>query len=86
MAFRSYRAQFYLIVVCGLAAGVVATLAGMIAFGTSAPPKPLASIGDPFKTVDFSDLPARRRWPRATVDPSRSATGMLANWARLSAW
>jgi alpha-beta hydrolase superfamily lysophospholipase len=47
-----------LIVVCGLAAGVVAALAGMIAFGTSTPPKPLASIGDPFKTVDFGDLPA----------------------------
>jgi non-heme chloroperoxidase len=58
MAFRGSRAQYYLIVVCGLAAGVVAALAGMIAFGTSAAPKPLASIGNPFKTVDFSDLPA----------------------------
>jgi non-heme chloroperoxidase len=52
------RGLVFLIVVCGLAAGVVAALAGMIAFGTSDPPKPLASIGNPFKSVDFSDLPA----------------------------
>ena len=34
---------------------------GMIAFGTSAPPRPLASIGAPFKKVDFSDLPSLER-------------------------
>jgi pimeloyl-ACP methyl ester carboxylesterase len=36
----------------------VAGLAAMIAFGTAAPPKPLASINDPFRQVDFSGLPA----------------------------
>jgi non-heme chloroperoxidase len=75
MAFRSYRAQFYLIVVCGLAAGVIAALAGMIAFGTSAPPKPLASIGSPFKTVDFSDLPAEE-----TVAARRSSPIAFRHW------
>jgi alpha-beta hydrolase superfamily lysophospholipase len=51
------RLKILLIVVCGVLAASAAALAGMIAFGTGAPPKPLASIGDPFKTVDFSDLP-----------------------------
>ena len=37
----------------------VAILAIMIAFGTSAAPPPLASISDPFRGVDFSDLPKR---------------------------
>ncbi|MCC7348143.1 MAG: alpha/beta fold hydrolase [Variibacter sp.] len=37
---------------------IVAALAGMIAFGTSTPPQPLASISDPFRSVDFRDLPA----------------------------
>jgi non-heme chloroperoxidase len=78
MVFRSYRAQFYLIVVCGLAAGVVAALGGMIAFGTSAPPKPLASIGDPFKTVDFSDLPAEE-----TVAARRSSPIAFRHWDAL---
>lgn len=36
---------------------VIAGLAGMIAFGTSAPPPPLAAVNEPFKHVDFSDLP-----------------------------
>src|SRR5450432_3722972 len=35
----------------------VAVLAGMIAFGTSAPPPPMASISNPFTRVDFSDVP-----------------------------
>ena len=51
------RLKILLIVVCGVIAASVAAFAGMIAFGTGAPPKPLASIGDPFKEVDFSDLP-----------------------------
>jgi non-heme chloroperoxidase len=61
--------QVSLIVVCGLAAGIAAALAGMIAFGTSDPPKPLASIGDPFKTVDFSDLPAEETLPARHGSP-----------------
>jgi alpha-beta hydrolase superfamily lysophospholipase len=35
----------------------VAVLGGMIAFGTSAPPPPLESIKEPFRRVDFSDVP-----------------------------
>ena len=35
----------------------VGILAGMIMFGTSAPPPPLASIKEPFRNVDFSDVP-----------------------------
>jgi non-heme chloroperoxidase len=57
------RLKILLIVVCGVIAASAAALAGMIAFGTSAPPKPLASIGDPFKTVDFSALPALEKIP-----------------------
>jgi alpha-beta hydrolase superfamily lysophospholipase len=41
----------------------------MIIFGTSAPPKPLASIGDPFKTVDFSALPAEEKIPARRGSP-----------------
>ncbi|MGA7324511.1 MAG: alpha/beta hydrolase [Rhodomicrobium sp.] len=50
----------------GLAAFIVIIAAidgGMIAFGTSAPPQPLTSIGAPFKKVDFSDLPALETIP-----------------------
>ncbi len=36
---------------------VIAALAAMIAFGAGAPPVPLASIGNAFEKVDFSDLP-----------------------------
>ena len=67
--------QVFLIIVCGLAAGAVVALAGMIAFGTSAPPKPLASIGDPFKTVDFSDLPAAE-----TVAARRGSPITFRHW------
>ena len=35
----------------------IAVVAGMIAFGTSDPPPYLASIAEPFRHVDFSDLP-----------------------------
>lgn len=48
-----------LALVIGLASAALAgaILAGMIAFGTGAPPPPLASINSAFETVDFSDLP-----------------------------
>ena len=36
-------------------------LGGMIAFGTSAAPPPMASIGNPFSNVDYSDLPPLTR-------------------------
>jgi non-heme chloroperoxidase len=57
------RLKILLIVVCGVLAASVAALAGMIAFGTGAPLKPLASIGDPFKAVDFNDLPMPEKIP-----------------------
>src|SRR5262245_12331200 len=41
----------------GLAVLAIAAIAGMIAFGTSKSPPYLASIGEPFRKVDFSDLP-----------------------------
>jgi non-heme chloroperoxidase len=52
------RLKILLIVVAGVIAASAAVLAGMIALGTGAPPKPLASVGDPFKKVDFNALPA----------------------------
>ena len=47
-----------LIVVVALAVVIAAALAGMLAFGTSGTPQPLASLGAPFRSVDFSDLPS----------------------------
>jgi non-heme chloroperoxidase len=63
------RLKILLIVVCGVLAASAAALAGMIAFGTGAPPKPLASIGDPFKAVDFSDLPMPEKIPARHGSP-----------------
>ena len=48
------------LVVAGLAGAI---LFGMIAFGTSDPPPPLASINSAFENMDFSDLPAVERVP-----------------------
>lgn len=47
-----------IIVVVALAVAIAAALAGMLAFGTSAPPEELTSLGAPFRHVDFRDLPA----------------------------
>jgi non-heme chloroperoxidase len=63
------RLKIFLIVVCGLFGATAAALAGMIMFGTGAPPKPLASIGAPFKTVDFSALPHEERIPARHGSP-----------------
>jgi non-heme chloroperoxidase len=75
MAFRGSRMLLALVVVGGLAVGVIAALAGMIAFGTRAPPKPLASIGEPFKRVDFSGLPAEQ-----TVAARRASPIAYRRW------
>jgi non-heme chloroperoxidase len=64
------RLKILLIVVCVVFVASAAGLAGMIAFGTGAPPKPLASIGDPFKKVDFSALPAVEEIPARHGSPS----------------
>ena len=42
---------------------LLCVLAGMIAFGTESPPPPLASIGAPFRSVDYSDLPRPAKYP-----------------------
>jgi non-heme chloroperoxidase len=61
--------RIFVIVVCGLLVAVIAALAGMIAFGTSTPAAPLASVGKPFERVDFSDLPAVERIPARNGTP-----------------
>jgi non-heme chloroperoxidase len=63
------RLKISLIVICGVIVASAVALAGMIAFGTGAPPKPLASIGDPFKKVDFSALPAVEEIPARRGSP-----------------
>jgi non-heme chloroperoxidase len=40
----------------------VMVVAGMIFFGTSKTPRPMQSITDPFRSVDFSDLPPLNRY------------------------
>jgi non-heme chloroperoxidase len=50
--------KILVIVVAAPAVAIAAALAGMVAFGTSAPPEELKSLGAPFRKVDFSDLPA----------------------------
>lgn len=44
-------------IVIGLVVAGLLTVFAMVAFGTSPAPEPLASINEPFKAVDFSDLP-----------------------------
>ena len=46
-----------LLILGGGILAVVLLLAGMIGFGAGQPPPPLVSISDPFKGVDFRDLP-----------------------------
>ena len=50
--------RWILIVVAALAITIAAALAGMLAFGTGAPPQELTSLAAPFRNVDFRDLPA----------------------------
>jgi alpha-beta hydrolase superfamily lysophospholipase len=54
---------------------VTAIIAGLIAFGTAAPPAPLASISAPFAKVDFSDLP-----PEETIPARDSGTIAFRRW------
>ena len=58
-----------LVVLCSLVVVVVAVLAGMIAFGTSNPPPPLASVGQTFEKVVFRDLPAVETVPARQGTP-----------------
>jgi non-heme chloroperoxidase len=50
--------KIIVIVVVALFVAIAAALAGMLAFGTSGTPQLLASLGAPFRSADFSDLPA----------------------------
>jgi non-heme chloroperoxidase len=50
--------KIFAIVVVALVVVIAAALGGMLAFGTSGTPQLLASLGAPFRSVDFSDLPA----------------------------
>jgi len=54
----SRGSKILVIVVAAFAITIAAALAGTLAFGTSTPPEELASLGAPFRSVDFSDLPA----------------------------
>jgi pimeloyl-ACP methyl ester carboxylesterase len=63
---RSDEALILIGVFCGLFGIVVAVLGGTIAFGTETPPVPLSSIGMPFESVDFRDLPAVEKIPSRT--------------------
>jgi non-heme chloroperoxidase len=58
-----------IIIVVVLAAVTAAALAGMIAFGTSATPELLASLGAPFRKVNFSDLPPVQTLPANNRSP-----------------
>ena len=60
--------RIFALIVGGLVITVIVALGAMLAFGTSKPAPPLASIGEPFKSVDFSDLP-----PVETI-PARHGT------------
>jgi non-heme chloroperoxidase len=53
----------------GIVVVAIATLAGMVAFGTSSPPPYLASIGEPFQKVDFRDLPPAQTTPARDGTP-----------------
>jgi non-heme chloroperoxidase len=56
-------------VVCALVVAIAAALAGMLAFGTTGTPEPLASLGAPFRKVDFSDLPRADKIPTSHGSP-----------------
>jgi alpha-beta hydrolase superfamily lysophospholipase len=65
---QSQRGRRVIITLAGILIVVAAVLAGMIAFGTGDPPPYLASIGEPFRKVDFRDLPP------AETTPARDGT------------
>ena len=57
------------LIVGGLVVVAIAALAGMIAFGTSDPPPYLASIAEPFRKIDFRDLPSVETTPARDGTP-----------------
>ncbi len=69
------RIRKILTILFALMGVAVSVLAVMIAFGTSAPPPPLKSIGEPFSKIDFSDLP-----PIETVAADGGGTIAFRHW------
>jgi len=55
------RAIKIAIIGSGVLVAAVAVIGGMLTFGTSEVPRPLASLGAPFRNVDFSDLPQPKK-------------------------
>lgn len=58
-----------ILVLGGMLVIVATAFAGMIAFGTSDPPPYLASVGEPFRKVDFRDLPPVETTPARDGTP-----------------
>ena len=58
-----------LIALCGVLIAAVSVIGGMIIFGTAGDPPALASIGKPFESVDFRDLPALQKTPARDGTP-----------------
>jgi non-heme chloroperoxidase len=56
------RRKHMLIVLIALPLIAVLALAGMIAFGTAAPPPPMASVYDNVRRMDMSELPPLQRY------------------------
>jgi pimeloyl-ACP methyl ester carboxylesterase len=53
----------------GVMLAALGTLAAMIVFGTADPPPPLASISEPFRKVDYRDLPPLQETPARKGTP-----------------
>ena len=58
-----------LITALGVLIAIVSVVGGMIIFGTAGDPPALATIGKPFESVDFSDLPPLEKIPARDGTP-----------------
>ena len=58
-----------LFALCGVLIAAVSVVGGMLIFGTGEPPPALRSIGKPFESVDFSDLPPLEKMPARNGTP-----------------
>ena len=72
--------RIILFAAAGLVVVIVAALGGMLAFGTVKPPPVLSSLGEPFRKVDFSDLP-----PMQTLSVSNRSPIAFRVWEAQSA-
>jgi alpha-beta hydrolase superfamily lysophospholipase len=61
--------RFVLRMLAAVVLAALAVLAAMTAFGTADPPPPLTSISNPFRKVDFSDLPPLQEMPARRGTP-----------------